>query len=337
MTAVANPKTFGELFQDATKDPFGTLATATKHAAYKKIYAHFNAAEEHGIVPEASATLTEITHLFEAEPIGGIAFFLQTEEGHRLRIAHGLRKYQPRASVSTSYARREFAYLGEARQGRCQLIQLAANMFNVTDSFRVLPPAGHAATLETDMAREYVPVLTDEDGVTENLRARQSCFVPFELMPFLLGKNLSPRQTFSLVYSWLEAQGLLDTCKPLADFVRVSNTRHATLTGDMPGTGLSAPGSLYQPEVDLELYMERMVLHRDLTGLNAPVTEHAPNHVVATLASAVEALKESHLQGSRDIARAPVTSVRDAFGESNTRRLLALCQVGDTDDLPPVY
>ena len=167
-----------------------------------------------------------------------------------------------------SNARREFAYLGEARRGQCQLIQLAVNMFNVTDSFLVLPSPGHIATLETDIAREYVPVLMADDGVSKMLGARQSCFMPFEMMPLLLGKNLSPCQTFSLLYPWLESQGLLEACKPLADFVRVSNTKHSTLTGDMPGTNLSAPGSLYHPEVDLELYMERMVLHRDLTGLN---------------------------------------------------------------------
>ena len=46
-----------------------------------------------------------------------------------------------------SYARRKFAYLGEARQGRCQLIQLATNMFNATDSFLVLPLPGHVVTL----------------------------------------------------------------------------------------------------------------------------------------------------------------------------------------------
>ena len=86
MTAVTNPKTVADLFQEATKDPFGTLATVAKHAAYHKIHAHFNVNDEKGIVPEASGTLKEITHLFEAEPIGGIAFFLQTEDGHLLRI-----------------------------------------------------------------------------------------------------------------------------------------------------------------------------------------------------------------------------------------------------------
>ena len=114
MTAVTNPKTFADLFQDATKNPFSALATAAKRAAYEKIYAHFNVCNNNGIVPEASSILTEITHLFEAEPIGGIAYFLQTDNRHWLRIAHGLRKYQPRASVTTSNARREFSYLGEA-------------------------------------------------------------------------------------------------------------------------------------------------------------------------------------------------------------------------------
>ena len=151
-----------------------------------------------------------------------------------------------------------------------------------------------------------------------------------------VGQELRPHQTFLLVYPWLESQGLLEACKPLVDFVCVSNTKHATHTGEMPGTGLSATGSLYHPEVDLELYMERMVLHRDITGLKMLGGDHTPNYVVATLASAVEDLKESHLQ-TRETVRAPITTVRDAFWESNTQRLLALCQVGDTSDLPPVY
>ena len=66
MTAVTHPKTYGDLFQDATKDPFGTLATAAKRAVYQKMCAHFNVDNDKGIMLEASATLTEITHLFEA-------------------------------------------------------------------------------------------------------------------------------------------------------------------------------------------------------------------------------------------------------------------------------
>ena len=124
-------------------------------------------------------------------------------------------------------------------------------------------------------------------------------------MPLLLGKNVSPRQTFFLVYPSLKSQGLLEACKPLVDFVRVSNSKHSTLAGrEMPGTDLSAPGALYQPEVELKLYMERMVLHRDLTGLKVSGADRTSNHVVVTLVLAVEALKESHLQGTRETVHA---------------------------------
>ena len=44
-------------------------------------------------------------------------------------------------------------------------------MLNVTDSFLVLPPPGHIDTLEADMVREYVLVLTADNGVTKKLGA----------------------------------------------------------------------------------------------------------------------------------------------------------------------
>ena len=138
-------------------------------------------------MPEAASILEEITLLFEAEPIGRIASFLQTNNGHQLKIAHGLCQYKLQAFVSTSDARHEFAYLGETRQGRCQLIQFAANMFNVTDKFKVLPPPGHIVTLEADRAKEYIPVLIKDNGVNQKLAACQSCFVLFEMMPLSLG------------------------------------------------------------------------------------------------------------------------------------------------------
>ena len=76
--------------------------------------------------------------------------------------------------------------------------------------------------------------------------------------------------------------------------------------------------------------MERMVLHQDLTGRKVSGANHTSTHVVAILALAVEALKEIHLQGTWETDHALVTTAREAFGESYTWRLLALCQVGDT-------
>ena len=143
--------------------------------------------------------MKEVTHLFAAKPIGGIGFFLHTVDRYKLKIVHGPRKYQPRASVSTSYARREFAYLGDARQGRCQLIHPTFEMFNRIDRFKVLPPQGHVATLEANSVLTYIPVLTNNDRVMEMVQVRNTCFVLFEMMWLVLGKDLSPHMTFSLV------------------------------------------------------------------------------------------------------------------------------------------
>ena len=44
-------------------------------------------------------------------------------------------------------------------------------MFKATDTFLVLLPPGHIATLEADLAKEYIPALTADDGVTKMLAA----------------------------------------------------------------------------------------------------------------------------------------------------------------------
>ena len=76
MAAAANPATFADLFQEATKDPFCTLSSTAKLTAYEKIFVHFNVDSDTGVVPEVASILKETTHLFEAEPIGSIAYFL---------------------------------------------------------------------------------------------------------------------------------------------------------------------------------------------------------------------------------------------------------------------
>ena len=71
-------------------------------------------------------------------------------------------------------------------------------------------------------------------------------------MPLLLVKDLSPHAAFSLVYPWLEAHGLLKTCKPLAAFLRLSNIFYSFLaTNNAPESGLDIPGLLFQQGIDL--------------------------------------------------------------------------------------
>ena len=165
----------------------------------------------------------------------------------------------------------------------------------------------------------------------EKLQARHTCFAPFEMMALLLKKDLNPRVAFSLVYLWLKSQELLEACKPLAIVITIFNTYYKSNVGnDVPGSGLSVPGKLFQQEIDLELYMEQMVLHWDLTGLQSLTAKMTPNAVVASLTLTIEVLKDSQLHGKNGNARQETyltMMVQEAFRESNARHLLALCKV----------
>ena len=112
---------------------------------------------------------------------------------------------------------------------------------------------------------------------------------------------------FSLVYPWLESRRLLEIYKHLADFVRIFNIFYSLMTNDeVPRSEFSVPGILFQQEIDLELYMKRMVLHPHLTGLQSLA--------IKTMPKAVEALKDAQLQGNTEHTRRglhPVATVRE--------------------------
>jgi hypothetical protein len=47
------------------------------------------------------------------------------------------------------------------------------------------------------------------------IRTRGSMFVPFDLVEFLLGKDLTAREAYLIVYPLLEDNDLLEICRPL--------------------------------------------------------------------------------------------------------------------------
>ena len=114
----------------------------------------------------------------------------------------------------------------------------------------------------------------------EILQACNTCFVLFEMMPLLLGKDLlSPHKVFSLVYLWLESQDLFEACKPLADFVRVPNTYDTLMAGNViPGSGMLVPGMLFQQEIHLEPIYGTSGTAPSLDGTKSAEGQYNTNH-----------------------------------------------------------
>jgi hypothetical protein len=48
-------------------------------------------------------------------------------------------------------------------------------------------------------------------------------FIPFVLVKFLLGKDYTAREAYLTVYPLLDANELLDICRPLVEFLQVAS------------------------------------------------------------------------------------------------------------------
>eukprot|EP00536_Pseudo-nitzschia_multiseries_P019377 jgi/Psemu1/60416/gm1.60416_g len=80
---------------------------------------------------------------------------------------------------------------------------------------------------------QFVPSRISEEFIalgaahSKMISAHKAFFIPFELVPFLLGKGLSPRQAMGILYPYLNHQVLLlGTCGPLFDILRPSLTNY---------------------------------------------------------------------------------------------------------------
>eukprot|EP00536_Pseudo-nitzschia_multiseries_P015192 jgi/Psemu1/41574/gm1.41574_g len=137
-----------------------------------------------------------------------------------LRLVHGLRKYPD---------------------------PLAQPSLNTGNAF------GHLDDIEGD-AGELVQIPAVQEGAahSEMISAHKAFFVPFEVAPFLLGKDLSPRQAMGVLYPayLLNHYGLVGTCASQFDTLRVAGLFPIVPAGDPT---LIHPGPSFQSEPGLTM------------------------------------------------------------------------------------
>ena len=80
---------------------------------------------------------------------------------------------------------------------------------------------------------------------TEIISARKLMFVPFPVMHLLLEKNLSPRQAFLEIYTFLEANKVLTQFSPLLAFLCIAST---TDTTGAPANQHLTPGPIFRSD-----------------------------------------------------------------------------------------
>ncbi|VEU43031.1 unnamed protein product, partial [Pseudo-nitzschia multistriata] len=340
-TAEPSPTCYMDLFQDPAANPFGT-DPAIRRSAYARIYQKF--ASGPGPLPP-DVLYTHTLNLFEAEAIGGISIFVNDANGiPRLCVIHGIRKYPGCLLAASPNANKTFGFLDDVVSGRGELVRVTTSMFALTSAIRVLPIAGHCLALEADANLQYVGPHDPGDPNTEEVVCRHTFFLPFELVPLVLGKDQNPREAFCILHPWLQSRGWDAEAKPLVDALRVAGTQARANTPANPRpiceTAANEPGPLFRAEAKLTIYMDKKVLHRDLPGL-VPIPTHV-NPGTAALTAAVSTLTDNQLKmnEANERRRAEETkpaSMEDVFGALNVSRLLSLCLVEQDSDLPGIY
>ena len=139
-----------------------------------------------------------------------------------------------------------------------------------------------------------MPPVKEDDAQRETISVRNAMFVPFCLMPYVLDKDLNPREAFLLLFDIITAAKLTG-CQGILDFCRVGGTL-ATTGAALPALARTTVGNMTAVSVSRPLiqFMKTKVLHRDFKGLIPDTTTTDP--VAQQLSNAVTALTDAHIR-----------------------------------------
>eukprot|EP00536_Pseudo-nitzschia_multiseries_P015061 jgi/Psemu1/41152/gm1.41152_g len=317
--------TCSKYFQ-ATASSFVSMP-AEQNKAYNTIYGYFTPDSTPQQLLEQLLNL-----LFEAQAMGALGIFVADPllGESRLRLVHGLRKYPSPLAQHSPNTDKAFGYLDDIEGEAGELVQVNSDMLSKTTASWVLSLGHHIAELNTHRQQPYIPAVQEGGAHSEMIIAHKAFFIPFNLVPFLLGKSLSPRQAMGILYPYLSHQVLLGTCAPLFDTLQVAGTVPTVLAGHPT---LLQPGPPFQIEPGLTNYMKNKVLCRDLPSLNRP----RPPSGDPALTAAVTALIDHQLRLSEGLDQRRAQSVGATWGPLYTQRLLLLCGKQEETNLPPIY
>jgi ABC-type transporter Mla MlaB component len=329
---------YSQLYADASKNPFGM-------GEGRKIgMGHYINEWRSGNAPlDLMALTTSVLDQFTDHPVGGIGIFVTDNNNDlRLQVLLGLRKYTRNPSdLHSILFNQSFVYVNDVMEGIGSIVGFDSSMLEVTADINVHTLNHHRTLLNDDEALELIGPIADNAVQSETIKTRKAMYIPYELVHYMLGKNLSPRQAFMVLFPVMEAAGLLTVCKPLVDFLRVAGT--------LPTGGTTPPlvahdkaGRAIIAEIGLMLFMKIQVLLRDLEGLKPmPITT---DPVIRQLTAAVDTMTQNQLKRDEANERALLAkdkkkSIRDVYSDGKLNRLANIIHidVADLDLLPDVY
>eukprot|EP00536_Pseudo-nitzschia_multiseries_P012884 jgi/Psemu1/33358/gm1.33358_g len=237
--------------------------------------------------------------IFNAQAIGGLGIFQEGAAG-----VDRLRSF----------------YINDVEVQEGELVQVNAALLSRASASRVYLMAHHEAAISQHPDSDYIPAIPEGTTHIEMLQAHKVCFLPFEFVPLVLCRGLTPKQAFQVLQPHIHQQGLVDICKPLLDTLQAVGTQPTTLLGAIR---LLEPGPSFRAKTSLRAYMKKNVFLRDRPGLG-------PAPADPTLTAAFTALTDQQLRMSESLDQrrqesSKLHSLREVWGPLYAERLLLLC------------
>jgi hypothetical protein len=288
MAAITAHQTFGQLFSDPAANPLGTTEAEVR-ASYRFIYSEYRVEDS---PPTAEALEKEILADF-LEPIGAVAIMVASEGSNTgvLNLNHGHALYSSRPGKVHVNRGTSFCYEGGVDGTDAYTVAFDAGQLGMTPYVNVpRTPDRHLTLLEGEPAKEMVGPFEADAANVHTIRTRGSMFVPFDLVEFLLGKDLTAREAYLIVYPLLEDNDLLEICRPLVEFLQVASTQ-PTAGNPRPVTLQDRLGKADYPVRPAVVAQRRTsVMYHQLSALAPSNHGHLPDTFAETLAEGLTSI-----------------------------------------------
>ena len=339
-----NYRTFATHFEDALQAPYEDTVAWGK-------WDEVNHVLRTGDSPNSLSQIVSLMErLFHSNPLcGALGTLVKNRDGSDcvFHLVFGLHKYVASLEeVDEGLVDTTWGFVDDVDDGIYTAREWKISEYTVEPVATVYNYQQHHNLLVADGSINMHAPIADGAQQSEAIVPRSTAFVPFELVPLFLGKGLSARDAFIVLFEYLEGNNIDRAhCSGLLDLLRAGGTRSAA--GDLPAVVQTTAGSMTFPSVLLRK-VTRNYIYRLLPGLGpteAPPAAVSTDPNIITLAASVNTLVETstnqiEAQETRRADAVKPKTYQAMYSESGLEPLLLNylgLEVTERDQVPEIY
>lgn len=328
----AGPLTYAEYYQDASNDPYNGEYTAAMQT-YNVPLANAAVIAPGPLAQQVYASASTVPMSFVLlcrDPAADPAV-----DPGRVVLFHRVSQFSARIGMpATPWDNQAFAFKGDVHRHQIVTVNWVQDYFYQIQAQIRVPTVQEANQQLTAQPQAILlGPYNNNDAGTELIRTRRSMYVPPRYVNQFISEDLTPAEAYNRFVGVATADGTMNACAPLVDWLRAAITR--STPQDVSVLEVAYPSV---PLADAALINHRWnIVSHDLPSLNPTYQQ---NQGLQAVAGQLGFLTTEIHQGNEDAktarTEAQVKTPDQYFGPRLTV-LLRLCQVATAAQLPQLY